>query len=317
MELLFNDLSIHGQFPNAVAFGNAIGRVMAMRELARRRYGRDMQCHRSVAHASVTHDSSMPQVIQRLSKAQGSALMQWLARSGPFWEDYRRHDSDDYLECKGDIVTDAAAGEAAIRLHQGSECCLVSVDPSSWLFSPLPVEWHTHESTKTIDVSNYWDADALKVALDAAPLPIASWSDLEAAARRHCADLRFSPDCFDPLRGHPFGAAAAHALLARLIVLQDLKNCFDARGMHTAEGKEILRKHFAGRKAWFSDSSPTEKARFRQDLTFPHPTEVGETLFCTWHGKVKTPQLRLHFSWPIQAFEPLYVVYVGPKITKR
>ena len=42
-----------------------------------------------------------------------------------------------------------------------------------------------------------------------------------------------------------------------------------------------------------------------------------KTLFCPWHGKVQTPQLRVHFSYPIRANEPLYIVYVGPKLTKR
>jgi len=52
-------------------------------------------------------------------------------------------------------------------------------------------------------------------------------------------------------------------------------------------------------------------------MTFPDPDVQGETLFCSWHGKVKTPQYRIHFSWPVTAASPVYVVYVGPKITKR
>ena len=317
VELLFNDLSIHGQFPDVAAFQGAIGRVMAMRELARRRYGRELQCHRNVAHAPVTRDSSMPQAIQGMSKDKRSALMQWLARSGPFWEDHRRHGGGDWLECNGEVVTDTAAGEAAYRLFHGIGCGLVSMDPSSWLLSPLPVEWHDSKPTRSIDVPNYWEAKALTAALDAAPVSLASWSDLEAAARSRCPDLTFSPDCFEPLRGHPFGAGAAQALLSRLTVLHDLKNCFDDRGQRTPEGHETYRKHFTGKKAWFSDSSDSEKADFRRDLTFSHPSDAGETLFCTWHGKVKTPQLRIHFSWPVHAAEPLYVVYVGPKITRR
>ena len=51
-------------------------------------------------------------------------------------------------------------------------------------------------------------------------------------------------------------------------------------------------------------------------MTFKHPTDASKTLFCPWHGKVQTPQLRVHFSWPVRADEPLYIVYVGPKITK-
>ena len=259
----------------------------------------------------------MPQAIQGLSRDKRSALMQWLARSGPFWEDFRRHGSDDWLECKGEVVTDTAAGEAAYRLFHGIECGLVSMDPSSWIFSPLPVEWREREAARSISVPNYWDVEGLTDALDAAPVSLASWTDLETVARRRCPDLTFSPDCFEPLRGHPFGAGAAQALLSRLTVLHDLKNSFDERGQRTPEGHETYRKHFTSEKAWFSDSSVTEKADFQQDLTFPHPVNAGEPLFCTWHGKVKTPPLRIHFSWPIRKDEPLYVVYVGPKITKR
>ena len=317
MDLLFNDLSIQGQFPDVAAFRASIGRVMAMRELARRRHGQELQCHRNIAHAQVTHDSLMPQAIAGLNRDMRSALMQWLTRSGPFWEDCRRHGDDDWLECESQVVTDTAAGEAAYRLFHGIECGLVSMDPSSWLFSPLSVEWHESESTRRIDVPNYWDVESLTAALDAEPVSLESWMDLETAARRRCPDLTFSPSCFEPLRGHPFGIGAARALLSRLTILHDLKNAFDEHGQRTAEGDKILQTHFAGAKAWFSDSSPTEKAAFRRDLTFPHPVNAGETLSCTWHGKVKTPQLRIHFSWPVHMSEPLYVVYVGPKITKR
>ena len=317
MELIFNDLSIHGQFPDAAAFGLAIARLMALREIVRQQYGRELQCHRNVAHAAVTRDLSVPQAIQRMSREARSALMQWLARSGPFWEDHRQHDSDEYMECKGEVVTDTAAGEAAHRLYQGGECGLVSMDPSSWLFSPLQIEWHQYGPIRNINVPNYWTADSLTTALDALPLSLSSWHDLEAIARGRCEDLTFAQGCFQPLHGLPFGHAPAKALLSRLTILHELKSCFDANGDRTHAGDEILRKHFAGSKAWFSDSSDTEKVKYRLDLSFPHPANAGETLFCPWHGKVKTPQLRLHFSWPIHASTPLYIVYVGPKITKR
>lgn len=96
-----------------------------------------------------------------------------------------------------------------------------------------------------------------------------------------------------------------------------MKDCFDDRGKRTPEGHTLYQKHFTGDKAWFSDSSDTEKARFKNELIFKHPANPNEVLFCPWHGKVKTPQLRIHFSWPIREDQPLYIVYVGPKITKR
>ena len=45
---------------------------------------------------------------------------------------------------------------------------------------------------------------------------------------------------------------------------------------------------------------------------------MARKLFCPWHGKVSTRTLRIHFSpGQIRASDPLYVVYVGPKLTKR
>ena len=86
---------------------------------------------------------------------------------------------------------------------------------------------------------------------------------------------------------------------------------------------EIYQNYFTGKKegggrgSLFSDSSDSEKVEFKQKLTFVHPGKDKQTLFCSWHGKVQTPQLRIHFSSRILATEPLYIVYVGPKITKQ
>ena len=83
LELILNDCSIHGQFPSLGAFRDAIGRVMTIRETARR-FGMDVQCHRNVVNAQVTHDLTMPQAVQALSSDKCRALMQWLTRRGPF-----------------------------------------------------------------------------------------------------------------------------------------------------------------------------------------------------------------------------------------
>lgn len=243
--------------------------------------------------------------------------MQWLTRLGPFWDEIQEHSSDDWYECNGDIVTDTAVGEAAYCILRGIHRRLVSMTPSSWTTSPLSVVWHDNRDTRRVDVLNYWDADELQVALAATAAPLASWTDLEVAARSLYRDLTFSQDSFEPLNGLPFAKGVAENLFQRLNILHDFKNCFDERGERTSRGHDTYQQHFTGDKAWFSDSTDWEKLAFRQELTFPHPVHTGEYLFCTWHGKVKTPQLRIHFSWPIRANEPLYVVYIGPKITKR
>ena len=160
-----------------------------------------------------------------------------------------------------------------------------------------------------VTVSNYWETDTLRNALTDSHLPLESWSDIETAARSRFPGLTFTLNSFEKLHGYPFNKAAAKSAFQHLAR-------FNENGERTTKGHELYRRHFMGERAWFSDSSTTEKSKFEQELTFPHPTKKGELLKCPWHGKVEAPHLplRIHFSWPIKVKEPLYVVYVGQKL---
>lgn len=317
MELLVNDLSISGQFTDIFSFREAIVRVMSMREIARQ-FGRELYCHRNMCHAQVTNTLGMPQAIQLLSQVQKSALMQWITRHGPYWEDDRVHGPDDYLECNDQIVTDTAIGEAAFRCFNGDDHRLVSLIPSSWEHTPVSVCWYLdNDDNRTTAVINYITTEVLETDLRSAPPIIETWGQLAQISKERFPHLTFANDSFDPFRGHPFVPGAAQRIIERLEVLERLKCCFDESGARTAEGYRLYQEYFTGAKAWFSDSSDGEKHDFQFEMTFKHPDRDGETLFCPWHGKIKTPQLRIHFSWPVSPGSPLYVVYVGPKITKR
>lgn len=323
MELLVNDLSFHAQFLDLASFKAAIERLMAIRAIARR-FGRALHCHRNIVQASVTPTMTMPQAVQVLKVDERRALLQWLTQHGPFWEDARNHGPDDWIEWNGSVVTDTAVGEAGWCCLNGIERNLVSLTPSNWQFSPVPVDWVRDEDTrKRVDVANHWNPVAFEAVLQAVPMPLASWNQLEALATARCNRLTFAVDAFAALNGHPFFSAAARRLLFLLETLNRFKSCFDTDGQRTPEGHEIYRDYFTGKKgggghgAIFSDSSDDEKKTFEAEMTFKHPADVGKTLFCPWHGKVQTPPLRMHFSSPIRADQALYVVYVGPKITKR
>jgi hypothetical protein len=323
VELLVNDLSLHGQFSDVASFRVAIGRLMAIREVARR-FGRALHCHRSFAHARVTPTMTMPKAVQALTLEERRALLQWLNQHGPFWEDMRNHRPDDWLECNGSWVMDTAVGEAAWCCLNGIERDLVSLTPSNWQFSPVLVDWVSDSGVrKTVGVANHWDPTAIEAVLQAAAPPLASWKQLESLVTARCTQITFAVDAFTFLNGHPFVSGAAQRLIFILTTLNRFKSCFDADGQRTPEGHEIYQDFFTGRKgdggrgALFSDSSADEKSKFEAEMTFVHPADASKTLFCPWHGKVQTPQLRVHFSSPVRADEPLYVVYVGPKITKR
>lgn len=323
MSFLVNDLSFHGQFSDLTSFSDAIGRLMTIREIARR-YGRELHCHKGMVSADVMPGTTMQQAIQALTLNQQRSLRSWITQNGPFWEDTRNHSADDYFEVNGDVVTDTAVGEAAWCRFNGIERELVSLTPSNWLFTPLSVRWMSGSNEQKIaGVVNHWDPGTLEAILKLVPMPIASWQQLAALTNARWPLLTFAADAFSFLDGHPFASSAAKRLLAILDVLNHFKSCFDEKGQRTAEGHEIYQNYFTGKKeggghgATFTDSSEDEKIKFKNKLTFKHPDDASKILFCPWHGKVQTPQLRVHFSWPVRVDEPLYIVYVGEKRTKQ
>lgn len=316
MELLFNDLSLHGQFRSARDFEESIGRVMEMREIAGR-FGRKLHCHRNLVNAQVTPELRMPQVVGGLAADKGRALMGWLTKHGPFLEDIREHGDDDYLTCRDEIVTEKAVGEAAYCRFHDIDRGLVSLAPSLWETSPLHVTWHNGGS-KSVDVENYWERETLQRDLASVSPPMGTWRDLERIVRTRYAALTFSDDAFEPIRRHPFVSSAAERIIQILGVLHDLKHSFDAQGRLTNEGHELYDKHFKGDKALITNSSPGDIAQFGKELTFRNPSNPNEYLFCPWHGKVKsTVPIRVHYHWPIRADAPVYVVYVGTKIATK
>ncbi len=261
-----------------------------------------------------------------LSRDEQRAVLSWIQRQGPFWEDFRAHDGSEWFECKSEVVTDSAVAEAAWSCLQTDHRALFSVVPSTWNYTPVRVRWVFEtggevSSSRDVDVDNYWTCSALERELEASPSPIGSWDDLAAVVSRF-ERLTFLDDAFGALQGHPFSRAAAERILFLLKTLDKLKGCFDSSGNRTSEGHELYQNFFTGQRggggrgALFTDSSDSEKNQFRKELTFSHPSNAQETLFCPWHGKVQTPQLRVHFSYPIQADEELYIVYIGPIITK-
>ena len=310
MELMLNELSIHEQFYSPTKLREAIGRIMTMRNIARR-FGREVYCHRSALYRTVRPGTPL---LQLLSREQRSITMQWLTRQGPFWEDAPRHDPNEWFECNGDVVTEAGLAEAAYCSTIGMDRRMVSLVPSTWEYSPITVTWWRDDTTSTdIYVGNYWDPPILEADLRQADPAIESWSQLETVSRQRFRQLNFTADSFRHLDGQPFAPGAAIRILSRLDILDRLW----AAGRGSPEGRRLYEDHFTGDNAWFSDSSDTEKRNFTRELTFPSPDIRGESLFCTWHGKVNNPPYRIHFSWPVPPGSQLHVVYIGLKITRR
>ncbi len=320
MELLVNDLSVHEQFYDISEFGAALHRLIQMRDIAQR-FGRQLECNKGFTSRSPRQDMSMQQAIRHsCSRDQRRAIMSWITSSGPFWDDLRKHGEDEYLECRSEIVTDYAVGEAAFRKLHGTDCSLVSVRPSDWEISPIEVVWRRDDNgleDQYTSVDNWLDAASLEGALQDKQEPVRSWTELIESSKRRFTSLTFAGNCIDRLEGVPFKVSSANRLCVLLNILDQIARAVSPKGRYTSESRRLYEEYFKGGKSWFSDSSTQEKNLFRKELKFDHPDSQGDTLFCPWHGKENYLTLRLHFSWPIKAGQPLYIVYIGPKLTKK
>ncbi len=318
MDVLFNELSIDGQFGDDRSLWDAIERLMRMRAVARR-CSKEIHCMRTLRNAEPRRGVRLEQALRHLDRDRQRAFFSWLDRAGPFWDDSRSHRPDDWLECpewRENVVTDTSVGEAAFRALSGFSCALVSLTPSDWDYSPVRVLHRRGDEASAVsstDLSNWRDPESLEEGLQGARPSVRAWKDLQNETARY-PNLRFAPKCMFPLNGLPFSDGAAREILRRLHVLNRFAALQTAGAARAHERRRLLQDHFVGRKAWFSDSSDDEKAKFRAKMTFRHPDRPGDRLFCPWHGKVKIQQIRIHFSWPEP---PIHIVYIGQKLTKR
>jgi hypothetical protein len=318
MEYFFNDLSIHAQFQQAYDFKIAIDTLMQMKNQCAE-YGFSLWCDQGVSSRKVSEMYLMQQAVNHyLDTDQRRNFLSWVTKSGPFWDENRLHPENELPECNNEDCTNTALAETAYRVLNEQPSELISLRPSNWTNSPLSVLWQQDgKADQRIDLQNHTQLSTLIASLKRAQKPFASWKELATTCTHNFNGLNFTDDAFSPLQGQPFVLSASNAIYERLQVLNKLYQAKEADGSRTPEGNELYQKHFTGEKAWFSDSSESEKSEFRNDLTFKHPEQENENIFCPWHGKVKTPQFRIHFTWPVRTEDKLYVVYVGPKITKR
>ena len=333
MDLLLNDLSIHEQFHDVSSFHQALERLMKMRAVAEQ-FNRKIHCNCSLRNTKPMSNMVIEKAIGQLPESKRRLVMLWLT-NGPFWDapEQRKHSEDDLLECvdqNDQVVTNTAIGEAAFRELSDLPCGIVSIKPSDWESSSVKVAYRDgngQSGNQFIDIKNFLDSNTWESSLKQEKLPIRSWDDLKEiafnddlkeTALNRFNRLTFARDCFEPLDKLPFAKCSAEKLVELLYILNKLANERDKDNAQSVEEKQIEINHFTGDKAWFSDSSETEKQRYREKLTFPHPEDTNHKLFCPYHGKERHLQLRLHFyPWPIQSGEPVYVVYIGPKLTKR
>jgi hypothetical protein len=314
VEWHINDLSLAGQYETPVIFRAALEPLLKLRHRSAAIAAR-IYCSRSFTQRLSTPSHSVQHAVLALKdKDYTTLVLTWLSKAGPFWDDERRSNPDDYFHYEETDVTDQGLGEAARRRIVLTDAGVFSFLDGTNRFALTPLQvGHglPEEPLGEIDIPNWWDVSKLAVA---ATPESESWTEMLNTARIRFQRLKFSDAIDKDLRSVPFHGGIVHLIFERLGVLEAIANeTIDAHGTLSDRGKELREEHFVGKKAQFS----SEKPRRESDLTFPDPDNSTRQLFCPWHGKVKLGQFRIHFEWPRPDNQrDIKVAYIGPKITK-
>lgn len=315
MAWYINELSLAGQYQDVSAFLEELKRLMRQREQIPI-LKQELYCSNSLCTQPVTQADNFRECVLR-DKAIVHPVLAWVTKYGPFWDDNREQNPDDYFECHGKDVTDQGLGEAA-RCHlAGKKPFSVSFSNGSFDYTPVViVQGLPEEPLATISVQNIWDFSKLQnSALTAIPSPC-NWHQMLEQAQILFDRLTFSPQCLDELTMQPFSAYVVERVFELLRVLDEFMQCRNDDGTYTERNHELIGQHFSGKKSWFSDESETNLRDFKNEMSFPDFEHPGKKVFCSWHGKIKSPQYRIHFEWPTKLRSTLRVFYIGPKITK-
>lgn len=322
MQCFTNDLSLDGQFASPLEFRSAIEPLLALR-MKDSCLRQNLFCSSLLSGRPVTTHHNFRQAVFALKDPNfRSLILNWITKQGPFWDDNRYFNPDDYFEFQATDVTDQGLGEAARRHIAGVDAATFSFTGSRLNFekTPLQVQHGLAEAPIAwVEILNTWNIEELKTKIkDARPDP-ANWLETMDYVQHDFPELIFSRDpIIAQLKRHPFSKYLVQRIFELLRVLNTIATETNRKGGLTEKGGQLLAAHFVGEKAWFTDESSTNKHKFKKKLTFSDPETPENQLFCSWHGKIKAQQFRIHFAWPRPSGQTkIKVVYIGPKITKN
>ena len=248
-----------------------------------------------------------------------SAIFSWLDKTGPFVDDDRLDEADDYFEYRDVEVTTTGLGEAVRRTKAGVECSTYSFVGGIVDFAVNPLEVDhglSEERYGRYCVGNLWKADALVAQALVAEGEIASWPALIEAARRRFPNLEIGDLHANPaLSREPFEASLRDRSLELMKALNDYVAGRSETGEDGPAARAIVETYFTGDRALFTGESTTNQKTFTNEMTFKRIS--GGNYFAHWHGKISHRFFRMHIEWPLEKNRnKLEIFYLGPKLTK-
>jgi hypothetical protein len=322
MVFYINDASLQGQFATPEVFEDVLRDLINLRK-RNQSLAASLRTTRSLSYARATFGATLRNVVQASrDRTLRIEVLTWLDRTGPFIDDDRLSEADDYFECLGVDVTDGGLGEAARRIKAGENASTFSFEGGALDFadSPLVVEHGLpEERLGSFCVSNIWRIDdLLRTAVGDASI-ITSWRAFVLSARERFSHLIIPDNVF--LNSALAREAFDPAIRDRTLALLGYLNAYMAGRLPTgAEGpqaREIIDNFFVGENALFTGESATNQRTFKEQLTFVDPEDPAREIFAHWHGKIRRRFFRMHFEWPLPPeATKLKILYLGPKITR-
>jgi len=311
-----NDLSLSGQWPSREAFYVELELLLKARQ-STQALRDQFYCSSGLGSCNVTPLHTVQHAILNWSdQTSRRAAMAWITH-GPFWDQNRMPEEDDYFEFEHADVTDQGLGEAARRRINHTDASVFSFLGGLERFevNSLTVDHGIpEEPLGSIIVPNYFDPAVLPDLTRTLPT---TWRELLEGVRDRFPGLVFSVEALlENLAGRPFDFVIAKAALEQFQCLQLIVTETAADGSLTASGLQIHNQRFHGKRAWFSTESNQKQNEYVNELTFRDPSEPGKDIFCPWHGKISRETYRIHFEWERpRGQRTIKIVYLGPKIT--
>ncbi len=315
MDVHLNDLSLCGQFDTGGQAVSALLRIFARAQKGRFR----LMVSRGLLSRPAVGSMPLHSIIAAARQTERSLLLNWLGKSGPFSDDEPIETADDLWWLDEDEVTDQGLGAAGRKLLVGEDAAsfsLTHASSSRFEQSPLAVmQGLPGEPVWLAEVVNLWDFGELEALNSLIEIEPENWDDFISACTSRFGNLMIDERNFAAgLKKHPFNGNVVRRGFALLRVLDELAAGMGIDGALSQTALRLLEEHFQGGKAWFSDEKPLNEDVF----IFRDNSNNGAGLYCSWHGKVKTPQFRLHFQWPVPVGQSyIKVLYFGEKLTKR
>jgi hypothetical protein len=324
MRLYINDASLQGQFHTIVEFEQILRGLVDLRKLKCVRS--NIFVTRTFSYQRVTEHYTLAHAVQIMADRDLRVrVLQWVNGNGPFLDDDRLAEQDDFFECLGIDVTDQGLGEAARRKARGLLAGAWSFVGGATDFAQNPLEVaHGIVGARigAYEIPNVWTPQALLTLLINALAEPTSWAELTDLLRLRFPRLLIGDAFYDnaQLQAEPYSAVIAdraQELCRHLDEYMASRNKDGSDTDHTAEMMRTLFSSAAGADPLFSGESSTNQASFKREMTFKDPASAREEIFAHWHGKIRHRVFRIHFEWPVpRTSRQLKVLYLGPKLTK-